>query len=197
MAALNMLWVNWRWGILLLCSVLFIGACGGSDSLESGSTKVVPTATAASATGGSASTATSAPQPTATAASAIGGSASTATSAPQPTATKASSGGGGGNLGLDDALDEAIELYEEFLEVLAGVTDEASARAAVDDVTRIVGEFEELDKRMDDYTEAEIASAALSSRFLNFGQELNLEMSRIFSDPAIFLLLAEAFENLN
>ena len=176
MAALNMLWVNWRWGILLLCSDLFIGACGGSDSLESGSTKVVPTATAASATGGSAST---------------------ATSAPQPTATKASSGGGGGNLGLDDALDEAIELYEEFLEVLAGVTDEASARAAVDDVTRIVGEFEELDKRMDDYTEAEIASAALSSRFLNFGQELNLEMSRIFSDPAIFLLLAEAFENLN
>ena len=68
-------------------------------------------------------------------------------------------------MGLDDALDEAIELYEEFLEVLAGVTDEASARAAVDDVTRIVGEFEELDKRMDDYTEAEIASAALSSRF--------------------------------
>ena len=49
---------------------------------------------------------------------------------------------------------------------------------------------------MEDYSEAEIASAALSTRFRNFGQDLNNEMTRIAANPAVFVLLAEAFEGL-
>ncbi len=168
--------LNWRWGLLFLCSILVIGACGGSDSLDSGSTKVAPTATATSA---------------------IGGASSTATLAPQPTAAQTSSNGGGGDLGLDEALDQVIELYEELLEVLASVTDEASAKAAVDDVSRISSQFESLGERMEDFSQAEIASAFLSGRLTGFGEELNKEMIRIASDPAIFGLLAEAFGELN
>ena len=49
---------------------------------------------------------------------------------------------------------------------------------------------------MGDYTDAEIANAALSSRFFGFGQELSNEMMRIAANPAVFVLLAEAFEDL-
>ena len=141
---------------------------------------MTPTETTASSSSSSTSTATPVPQ----------------TSAPQPTATQTSSSVGG-TVGLFDALDEAIRLYEELFDALASVTDEASARAAVDDVTRIINQFEELDKRKDDdYTDAEIASAALSSRFFDIGQDLNVEMMRLAANPAVFMLLAEAFEDL-
>ena len=36
----------------------------------------------------------------------------------------------------------------------------------------------------------------LSSRFFGFGQELSNEMIRLAANPAAFVLLAEAFENL-
>ena len=68
-------------------------------------------------------------------------------------------------MGLEEALDQVIMLYEDLLSVLANVRDEASARAASAEVARITGEFEEIEKRMDDYSEQEIASAALSTRF--------------------------------
>lgn len=163
MAALNFLRNDCRWGSLLLCSVLFIVACGGSDSFETGSTTAAPTATLA----------------------------------PQPTATQESSGGGDGNLSLDEALDEVIELYRKLLAVLTGVTDEVSAKAAVDDVVRISSQFEDLEERMGDYSQAEIANAAISGRLSGFGEELSKEMIRITSDPAIYSLLAEAFGDLN
>ncbi len=174
MAALNILRVNWRWGILLLCSVLFIEACGGSDSPDSNSAEVAPTATAASASGGPASP---------------------ATSVLQPTATQPSSSGGGGNLGLNDALDELIELYEEMLDVLVDVTDEASAGAAMDDLSRIANEINHLENHMGDYTEAEFTNSALWGRFLGSRQDISNQFNRISVDAAVLELVTEALEN--
>ncbi len=79
---------------------------------------------------------------------------------------------------------------------MAGVTDEASARATVDDLTRITEDLEALNERIGDYSDAEIASAALSGRFRSFGQDFGAEMGRLAANPAAFALLAEAFENL-
>jgi hypothetical protein len=64
----NFIRVNWSRGLLVVLSVLFIGACGGSDSPDG------------------------------------------------------DADGGGGTVGLDEALDQVIELYDEILDVLAGVT---------------------------------------------------------------------------
>lgn len=179
MAALTMLWAKSSLGLLLLVLALAFGACGGSDSLDATATVTPPETTAASS-GGATSTANPVPQAT----------------APQPSATQTSSGGFGGTVGLDDALDEAIRLYEELIDALATVTDEASARAAAPHVASIIEKFEGLDKVMGDYTDAEIANAALSTRFFGFGQELGNEMMRIAANPAVFVLLAEAFEDL-
>ena len=85
-----------------------------------------------------------------------------------------------------------------MLDVLAGVTDEASAGAAVDDLTRIANQVEDLEKRMAEYSEAEFTGAALWGRFLDTRQEFGNEFNRILSaNPAAFDLLNEAFENLN
>ena len=178
MAALNMLRAKSSLGLLLLVLALAIAACGASDSPDATATLTPPEPTAAFS-GGATSTSTSVPQ----------------TTAPQPT-TQTSSGGYGGTVGLDDALDEAIRLYEELIDALATVTDEESARAAAPHVASIIDNFEGLDKLMGDYTDAEIANAALSSRFFGFGQELSNEMIRLAANPAAFVLLAEAFENL-
>ena len=102
----------------------------------------------------------------------------------------------GGSVDPKKHLDEVFELYDELLGVLAGVTDEASARAAADDVARITGEFRELEDRMDDFSQAELASVALSGRFQNFGQELGMEMVRISANPAAYAILAGSLENL-
>ena len=115
----------------------------------------------------------------------------------RPTATPAISGSGGGKLALDAAIDEVVVLYENLLDVLASVTDEASARAAIEDVTRISSQFQALDDRMGEYSQAEIASAVLSGRLMGLGEELSREIIRISTDPTIFMLLSEAFENLN
>lgn len=167
-AALDTFTIKWRLGVLLLFSALLIGACGGSDAPDSASTEEAPIATSVSASGSAASTPTSVPEQTS----------------------------GGGTIGLDDALIQGIGLYEELLDVLADITDVGSARAAADDVTRIVRQFEELDKRIEEYSEAEIASAAITNRFQNFGQELGREMFRISVIPGAGDLLGEAFENL-
>jgi len=168
-------------GLLLLVLALAIAACGASDSPDATATLTPPEPTAAFS-GGATSTSTSVPQ----------------TTAPQPTTQTSSGGYGGygGTVGLDDALDEAIRLYEELIDALATVTDEESARAAAPHVASIIDKFEGLDKLMGDYTDAEIANAALSTRFFGFGQELSSEMMRIAANPAAFVLLAEAFENL-
>ena len=68
MVVSNFIRVNWSRGLLVVLSVLFIGACGGSDSSDG------------------------------------------------------DANGGGGTVGLDEALDQVIELYDEILDVLAGVT---------------------------------------------------------------------------
>ena len=166
MAALKTFRVNWLRGVFLLCSVLLIVACGGSDSTESTSSSAAPTATAA-------------------------------TSASQSTATQAGSSGGGRTIEADEALDQLVELYQEMLTILAGVTDEASARAAADDVSRISDKFSDLDAIMEDLSQEEIMSAVLSGRLGNFGEELSKELMRLSSDPEIFRYLSEAFENLN
>ena len=85
-------------------------------------------------------------------------------------------------MGLEEALDEVIMLYEELLDVLVDVTDEASARAAADDVMRITDEFEELENRMGDYSNEEIARAAVSTRFFGFANDLG-ELNRLGPDP--------------
>ncbi len=166
MAALNTFRVNWLRGVFLLCSVLLIVACGGSDSTESTSSNAAPTATAA-------------------------------TSASQSTATQAGSSGGGRTIEADEALDQLVELYQEMLTILAGVTDEASARAAADDISRISDKFSDLDAIMEDLSQEEIMGAVLSGRLGNFGEELSKELMRLSSDPEIFRYLSEAFENLN
>lgn len=158
---------HWRLGILLLFSMVLISACGGSDSPGADTTEGASSSTAVSAGSGSGSNPTPVPEPT--------------------------SSGGGGSIGLNDALEEMIALYEEMLDVLVDVTDEASARDAVDDVARIAGQFEELERRMGNYSEAEIASAAISSRFRNFGQELGAEILRISANPEAIALLGPAF----
>lgn len=114
-----------------------------------------------------------------------------------PTAqSQSSSSTGGGAVGLDEALDQVIMLYEELLAVLADVTDEASARAASAEVARITAEFEEIEKRMDEFSEQEITSAALATRFFGFGQELADEMMRIWANPEALALLEAAIGNL-
>ena len=70
------------------------------------------------------------------------------------------------------------------------------ARAAADDVMRISDEFEELEKRMDDYSDEEIARAAISTRFFGFATDLGEEMMRISANPAALALLGAAFESL-
>lgn len=170
MAALNTFRSNWLRGVFLLCSVLLIVACGGSDSTESTSSNDAQTATAPAGDGAS----------------------SSATSAPQ-----ASSSGGGRTVEAEEALDQLVELYKEMLAVLAGVTDEASARAAADDISRISVKFSDLDAIMEDLSQEEIMSAVLSGRLGNFGEELSKELIRLSSDPEIFRYLSEAFENLN
>ena len=159
MAALKTFQVNWLRGIFLLCSVLLIVACSGSDSTES----------------------TATPE----------------TSAFQSTATQAGSSGGGSTIEADEALDQLVELYQEMLTILAGVTDEASARAAADDISRISDKFSDLDAIMEDLSQEEIMSAVLSGRLGNFGEELSKELMRLSSNPEIFRYLSEAFENLN
>ena len=94
-------------------------------------------------------------------------------------------------------MDQAIDLWEELLDVMAGVTDEASARAAVDDVTRITEDLKALNDRIGDYSDAEIASAALSGRFRSFGQDFGAAIGRHVANPAAFALLAEALEGLD
>ena len=182
MAALHMLRAKSSLGLLLLVLALAIAACGASDSPDA-TAIVTPPETTAASSGGATSTSTPIPQAT----------------APQSSAAQTISGGYGGyggTVGLDDALDEAIRLYEELIDALATVTDEESARAVAPNVASIIDKLEGLDKLMGDYTDAEIANAALSSRFFGFGQELSNEMIRIAANPAAFVLLAEAFENL-
>ena len=178
MASLNQLRPKLSVGLLLLVLSLVMGACGGSDSPGVTAT-VTPTESTASSSVGATSTAGQVPR----------------TATPQPTATQTSSSGGSGTVDLDDALDEAIRLYEELFDTLAIVTDETSARAAADDIARIINQFEELDKRFD-YSDAEIASATLSSRLFDISQEFSNEMVRLAANPAVFALLAEAFEDL-
>ena len=84
-----------------------------------------------------------------------------------------------------------------MLVVLASVTDEASARAAVDEMTRISSKFEDLDEQMKDFTEIDITAAFLTGRVSEFSQELTAELIRISSDPEIFKFLSEAFENFD
>ena len=97
---------------------------------------------------------------------------------------------------MEEALDQGIMLYEELLGVLVDVTDEASARAAADEVERISAEFEELEKRMGDYSDEEIARAAVSTRFFGFASDLGEEMMRISTNPDALALLGAAFESL-
>ena len=123
--------------------------------------------------------------------------ATAATSASQSTTTQAGSSGGGRTIEADEALDQLVELYQEMLTILAGVTDEASARAAADDISRISDKFSDLDAIMEDLSQEEIMSAVLSGRLGNFGEELSKELMRLSSDPEIFRYLSEAFENLN
>ncbi len=201
MAALKTFRVNWLRGVFLLCSVLLIVACGGSDSTESTSSNNSPTATITSAEASTASTSSGSIStnvvPAATTDSGGGGAASPSTSTPQATATQTISSGGGGTLSVDEALDQLVEVYEELLIVLASVTDEASARAAVDEMTIISSKFEYLDEQMKDFSEADITAAFLTGRVGEFSQELTAELIRISSDPEIFKFLAEAFENFN
>ena len=77
------------------------------------------------------------------------------------------------------------------------LTGPQSAKAAVDDVARIAGQFAELESEMQRFTPEDIIAADISGRFLNFGQELNDEMTRIAENPALFVSLAEAFENFD
>ncbi len=168
MAYLGLFRRNWKFGILLLVVASVVGACSGSSPTES----------------------------TAGASSPSGSTATDVIPTVKPTVAAAVSGSAGRNLGMNDTLDEVFELYEELLGVLAGVTDEASARAAADDVARITGEFRELEDRMDDFSQAELASVALTGRFQNFGQELGMEMVRISANPAAYAILAGSLENL-
>ena len=195
MAAIKMVRVNWLTGVFLLCSVVLIGACGGSDSTDSTSTNDAPSSATASASGGASSTATSVPQ--ATQASSSRAASSTATSAPQLTPTQENSSGGGGSLGIDEALDQLEEFYVQLLDVLSGVTDEASARAAVRELESITSGFDKVNEQMGDFSEQEFANAILTGRLSVFTEEITKEMMRISSDPAIFVLLAEAFQDLN
>lgn len=94
-------------------------------------------------------------------------------------------------------MNELTALYEELVVVLSKVTDEASARAVVDDMARIAGRFEDLDELMNDFSEEEITNAFLSGRLAGFSQEFTNGMIRISSDPALFGFLSEAFENFN
>ena len=100
-------------------------------------------------------------------------------------------------VGIDETLEPVIELYEELLDVLAGVTDEASAEAASGELSRIANRVEDLERRMGDFTQAEAIRAPLWGRFLNLRQEFGNEFNRISADPAAFEAVATEFENLN
>ena len=167
MFCLDWLRLDWRLVVLLLISGLFIAACGESDPTGPPATTAAPTATAFV----------------------------TATEVSE--ATQTSSSGSSGSLSLDEALNQVFEVYDELLAVLAGVSDVASAEAAVDEVTRLTKRFQELELLMEDYSPADLSAAALSGRLSGFGQELNEEMIRISSDPAVFLALAEALGGAN
>ena len=172
MAVWNISLVNWRWGALLLFSVLLIGACGGNGAPESTSTRVAAPATAVPPSETTASTATSPPPATA-------------------------SSGGGDSLGLDEALEQVIELYNEMLVLLSVVTDETSAVAAVDGLSRISKQVEDLEEQMGEYSEAEVTGAALFGRFRSFRQAIASEFNRISADPTALELVSEALENAN
>ena len=144
MAVRNMFRVKWTCGLLVLISVLLIGACGGSESPDSNSSST------------------------------------------------------DGAVSVDEGLDQVIELYDDMLELLAEVTDEASAAAAADELTRIAKQVEDLEIRMAEYSQEEFTSAAAWSRFLDTRQEFGSEFDRILTaNAAAFDLLSEAFENLN
>ena len=175
MAVWNISLVNWRSGALLLFLVLLIGACGGNGAPESTSTRAAAPTTAV--------------PPSETAAS-------TATSPPPATADQASSGGGD-SLGLDEALEQVIELYNEMLVLLSVVTDETSAVAAVDGLSRISKQVEDLEEQMGEYSEAEVTGAALFGRFQSFRQAIASEFNRISADPTALELVSEALENAN
>ena len=167
-----------------------ISACGGGD-------KSTPTPSAAgegtSGLGGSATESTKPPE----------SNQATATPTPQATATPepspdrtGSSSSDNSNLSLNDALDRSVDLYGRLLDILAGVTDEASAQAAVAELIDVMSEFQVLGNQIDDYSDAEIASAALSSRFYDFGQRFSSEVTRIMLNPATARILGEAFSEL-
>ena len=91
---------------------------------------------------------------------------------------------------MDDAVDRSIELMQEMLDVLTRVSDEGSAREAVDDVTRIINQTEDL---AESYSEAELAAADLSGRFRSLGQGVSTEIVRLFANPATSKALSDAF----
>ena len=174
----------------VLIAVLMISACGGGD-------KSTPTPSAAgegtSGLGGSATESTKPPE----------SNQATATPTPQATATPepspdrtGSSSSDNSNLSLNDALDRSVDLYGRLLDILAGVTDEASAQTAVAELIDVMREFQVLGNQIDDYSDAEIASAALSSRFFDLGQRFSSEVTRIMLNPATARILGEAFSEL-
>jgi len=174
----------------VLIAVLMISACGGGDKSTS-----TPSAAdeGTSGLGGSATESTKPPE----------SNQATATPTPQATATAepppdrtGSSSSDNSNLSLNDALDRSVDLYGRLLDILAGVTDEASAQAAVAELIDVMREFQVLGNQIDDYSDAEITSAALSSRFYDLGQRFSSEVTRIMLNPATARILGEAFSEL-
>ena len=174
----------------VLIAVLMISACGGGD-------KSTPTSSAADegTSGSEGSTAESTKPPESNQATATPTPQATATPEPPPDRT-GSSGSDSSNLSLDDALDRSVDLYGRLLDILAGVTDEASAQAAVAELIDVMSEFQVLGNQIDDYSDAEIASAAISSRFYDLGQRFSSEVTRIMLNPATARILGEAFSEL-
>jgi len=173
---------HWLSTIFVLLSILLISACGGSG--ESTPTSV-PVDEGNSEAGSPSSSATKIPESTQT----------TPTNEPTRDGTPRS-GSDSGTLSLNDALDGSIELYVRLLDVLAGVTDEATAQAAVRELSDILREFQALGSQLEDYSDAEIASAVLSSRFYDLGQQFSGEVTRIMLNPATARVLAAAFSEL-
>jgi len=176
--------------VFVLIAVLMITACGGGD-------ESTPTQNAGdegtSGSGGSKTESTNTPESIQ----------ATATPTVQGTATRTKrtdrtggSGSGNGNLSLDDALDRSVELYGRLLDILAGVTDEASAQTAVAELTDVMREFEVLGNQLEDYSDLEIASAAFYSRFYDLGQRFSSEVTRVMLNPATARILGEAFSEL-
>lgn len=111
---------------------------------------------------------------------------------PEPTSVA-----GGAPLGIDEALEQTIQLYDQLLDVLAGVTDVASGRAAASDLSRLSGQIKELDTRIVSNSQEEFMSSIFWEPFVEVRRKFGNEFDRISANPAAFELVAEAFEDID